>query len=462
MKKLFRKIAMLLIVLLLLPTLPVTTRAAVPTSPLFEDSFADGLNKWDLFGSTAWRIQGSGTEAQLIGSTTLTSPQRAVVKSAMFPFSATDYSLEFTALADRFRTMFRYSSSTSYYFLEFKNTSLVELWKYPNSSTNEMVGTQVNIAAALPGFDLKARHQYKVEVNGAEFKLYIDGTLVTIFTDSTLTAGGIGFSLKSVGPAVSLTMDHVAVHSLAAAPTTAMIEHHPVTEIPYNADLPITFTVADATYHAGTIHYAYGSDPLDQMIQLVGSSGGSFLTKVPGTSQSDQIRYYITAQDETGNLARYPESGEITVAIGEIVPYLNDFEAETLNTAPTGWTTGGSAKVIQLPDGSKAFNLNGSGSARLNLPMYQNVDNFVVKFKVKYERTSTAQQNTWRFRYRATDDLNNNAIEWATHNSKYFIMRKTELGGNYYIANYVKSLLDEWHDYELHVSGITHKLFIDG
>ncbi|WP_158602320.1 S-layer homology domain-containing protein [Cohnella endophytica] len=464
MKKILRSISTLLIVSLLLPVLPVSTQAAAPT-PLYEDSFAGGLGNWDLFGSTSWQVQGNGTEAQLKGTTTLTGPQRAVVKATQLPYTVTDYNLEFKAQGDRFRTIFRYSSSTSYYFLEFKNSNFVELWKYPNSSTTEIVGAPVNIATAIPGFNLTDWHQYKVEVKGSEFKLYIDGTLVTVFTDSSLMAGGIGFSLKSLtaGTAVYLNVDQVTVAPIAAAPAEYSIAHMPVTDVPYNANVPVTFSVTDATYSTSAIiHYGYGNDALDLMLQPSGIGSGVFSGTIPGSSQSDQIRYYITAQNGEGGIARYPETGEITVSLGVIAPYTNNFDGETPNTVPAGWTVGGNTRVIELPDGNKVFNLNGSGSAKLNLPMYQNVDNFIVKFKVKYERTSDAVQNTWRFRYRAIDDANNNAMEWATHNSKYFIMRKTTLGGNYYLANYVKSLLDEWHEYELQVSGITHKLFIDG
>ena len=454
---------MLLIATLLLPSLPAAARADTP-APLFEDSFAGGLGSWDLFGSTAWQVQGSGAEARLTGTITGGSPQRAVVKPAKLSYASTDYNLTFTGQGDRFRVIFRYSSSTAYYFLEFKNTSSVELWKYPGSATVEQVGAPVPIAQTLPGFNMADRHRYSLAVQGSEFKLSIDDTLVTVFTEASLTAGGVGFGLKSVGPAANLSIEEVAVLPIAPAPPLYTIAHTPLSQVPYNADLAVSFSVTDATYGTteAEIHYGYGDDATDQIVPAAQLGSGAYAGTIPGTARADRIHYYIAAHNGTGGEARYPVTGEVTVAVGTIVPYVNDFDSEAANAAPSGWTVGGATKVIQLPDGNKVLNLNGSGSARLNLPMYQNADNFIVKFKVKYERTSTALQNTWRFRYRAKDDNNNNALEWATHNSKYFIMRKTTLGGNYYIANYVKSLLDEWHDYELRVSGITHKLFIDG
>ncbi|WP_079908729.1 sugar-binding protein [Paenibacillus sp. 32352] len=461
MKRWFGKISMLLIVTLLIQPLPVSVEAA-DSAPLFEDSFAGGLGNWDMFGSTAWQTAGSGAEAVLTGSTTATSPQRAIVKTSSLPYSSKDYVMEFTAKGDRFRALFRYSSGTSYYFMEFKNSSFVELWKYPESPSAVQVGASADISAAVHGFQLADTHSYRIEINGSGFSLLVDGAKAAAFNDSSLAAGGVGFSLKSIGPAVHLSVDRIAVWPLSSQSAFGIV-HTPLTEVPYNADVPVAFTVANAASAVtAQIRYAYGSDGTEQTVQASGG-GRSYSGTIPGTNRSDRIRYYITAQDSSGQTARYPATGAIEVAIREITPYRNDFEAEPANTAPVGWSvTGAGTKVIQLPDGNKVLNLNGSGSAKLNLPMYQNADNFVVKFKAKYERTSTAVQNTWRLRYRAADDANNNALEWATHNSKYFLMRKTTLGGNYYIANYVKSLLGDWHDYELRVSGITHKLLIDG
>ena len=183
----------------------------VAVQPLFQESFAGGLGSWDLFGSTAWTVTGSGTGAKLTGSTTLTGPQRAVVKSSALPYSTQDFSPSFDAASNRFRTMFRYSSSTSYYFLEFKDTKNVEMWKYPNSSTPSQVGVTVDISAAIPGFDITEGHLYNLEAVGSQFTLTIDGVEAATFSDADLTSGGIGFALKSVGASVNLAVDQVTV-----------------------------------------------------------------------------------------------------------------------------------------------------------------------------------------------------------------------------------------------------------
>lgn len=189
-----------------------TAAVTVTAEPLFQDTFAGGLGNWDLFGSTVWEIQGTGQAAVLKGTTTSTGPQRAVTKTSALPYSATNYTITFGAESYRFRTLFRYSSSTNYYFMEFKNTDTVELWKYAGSSTPAQVGTTVDIGSVIPGFDMTGHHAYEIRVDGSAFKLSIDGATMTTFTDASLTAGGIGFSVKGAGTTpVQLLVDDVTV-----------------------------------------------------------------------------------------------------------------------------------------------------------------------------------------------------------------------------------------------------------
>ncbi|MDG0809990.1 hypothetical protein [Cohnella rhizosphaerae] len=96
--------------------------------------------------------------------------------------------------------------------MEFKSTDIVELWKYAGSSTPAQVGTTVDIGSVIPGFDMTAHHVYEIKVDGSAFKLSIDGATVTTFTDASLTAGGIGFSVKGAGATpVQLLVDDVTV-----------------------------------------------------------------------------------------------------------------------------------------------------------------------------------------------------------------------------------------------------------
>lgn len=228
----------------------------VIVEPLFEDSFEHGLVAWDLFGSNDWKIQGSGSEAQLIGSTALTGPQRTVVKSSLLPYTTEDYRLSFSGKGDRFRVMFRYSSGTSYYFLEFRDLSKAELWKYPGTSTPAQVGTEINIAEKLPEFELTDTHSYELEVKGEAFRLNIDGELIAVFNDDSISAGSIGFAVKSVGSQANLAVDHVMVMPFVSEPepirvTAITLDPTSLTlKIGESASLAATIEPADADNRA--------------------------------------------------------------------------------------------------------------------------------------------------------------------------------------------------------------------
>lgn len=156
------------------------------------------------------------------------------------------------------------------------------------------------------------------------------------------------------------------------------------------------------------------------------------------------------------------ESGEMGFP-----PYANDFESVAEGAVPSGWTVRGDAKVARLSEGNQVLRLNGQTgkiypTATLSHPDYAAIDNFSLKFRAKYVRTSDESYNVWRLRYRAQNDANNYSMEWGTHNWRYFIMRKTDLGGNYYLGTYNEALDNRWIDYEIRVSGITHELYING
>ncbi len=248
----------------------------VVLEPFLDDSFQEGLANWESYSSTVWQIKGSGAAAQLAGSTTLTGPQRIMVKASLLPYTTQDYSMAFTATADRFRTMFRYSSGTNYYFLEFKrnvNVDVVEMWKYADSSSPSQVGTTVDIQALIPDFNLTESHRYEIEVYGNEFKLFIDDTLIATFNDASLQAGGVGYALKSVGPEVNLLVDEVRIMPIVAAPVTVEVtgvslnQNTLALNVGDTATLLATVNPADATNKAVTWKT---SDPL---IATVDSNG---------------------------------------------------------------------------------------------------------------------------------------------------------------------------------------------
>jgi hypothetical protein len=327
---------------------------------------------------------------------------------------------------------------------------------------------QANLTANVTyEYDPAQWHRYKIRVRGNTFALLIDDQPVISATDGAnrYTSGVIGFKSFEVG----LVVDAVTVTYPAAVSGSPALSiwHQPQALAYYNTDIPVAFSVSDTGAPVtAAVYYRYGEGAWETLIPpATGSGGRSFTGLIPGTNKDDEVRYYITASDGKGGEARYPPapSGDIRLDIQPVVPYAMDWEQAAAGTVPAGWTaTGANVKTVSLLGGNKVLEIDGTGGVKFTDPRYANLDHFKLSFKAKYERTGTEGYNTWRLRYRAVDESNNNSLEWGSHNSKYFLMRKTALGGNYYLANYVKSLLNDWHDYELQISGITHKLFIDG
>ncbi|WP_158602318.1 Ig-like domain-containing protein [Cohnella endophytica] len=314
----------------------------VVIEPLLADSFENGLINWESYSNLVWQIQGSGTNAQLKGSTTLTGPQRIMVKASLLPYTVGNYSIAFTATTDSFRTMFRYVDGTNYYFLEFKNKNFVAMWKYANSGTPVQVGTTVDINAVIPGFDLAESHRYNIEVNGEVFKLSIDETLITTFNDSSLQAGGVGFALKSVGPAVNLLVDEVLIKPIVA--DAVKVDVTGVTLNPStvsltaggSATLLATVTPAEATNKAVT----WGTS--NSSIVTVDSSG-----KVTAVGAGTAV---ITVTTTDGD---HTASSEVTVTAAEVsVPVTG----VSLNPSTVSLTAGGSATLLATVTPAEATN----------------------------------------------------------------------------------------------------------
>ncbi|WP_334074433.1 sugar-binding protein [Paenibacillus sp. A14] len=328
---------------------------------------------------------------------------------------------------------------------------------------------QRNLTANRTAFyDPAEWNHYRIQVRGDTFTLFVNGEPAISATDpaNRYPAGGIGFRSQGVNMMVA---DVAVTHPVKVSGLGQLaISHTPAGEAQYNADVPVVFQVADTTAPVtAAVYYRYGNDSAEQSLSARQETEKTFTMLVPGSNRSEAVSYFITAQDDEGRTARFPESGVVTVPIGKLEPYASDFENVQVGAVPEGWNVRGDAKVAQLATGEKVLRLNGRvgqifPTATLSAPMYQNIDNFIIKFRAKYERTSNQDYNVWRLRYRMDDDNNNYAMEWGTHNWRYFLMRKTELGGNYYLGTYNESLENRWVDYELRVSGITHELYING
>jgi|GEM_PF-1272125 len=384
-----------------------------------------------------------------------------------------DYDVEFMAKyslgADgRGEFFFRANEEGDFYSIEAQYSQNSETVTLKLHYWDNTVYQQNLTANRTARYDPTEWNHYRIQVRGNSFTLFVNGASVISATDPSnhYPTGGIGFRSQGVNMMVA---DVAVSHPVKVSGFEQLtIAHTPVSEAQYNMDIPVVFQVADtSTPVTAAVYYRYGNDSAEQSLSAKQETEKTFTMFVPGSNRYETVSYYITAQDDEGRTARFPESGMLTVPIGALEPYSSDFENVSVGAVPEGWNVRGDAKVVELATGEKVLRLNGKvgqifPTATLSAPMYQNIDNFVLKFRAKYERTSNQDYNVWRLRYRMEDDNNNYAMEWGTHNWRYFIMRKTELGGNYYLGTYNESLDNRWVDYELRVSGITHELYIDG
>lgn len=379
-----------------------------------------------------------------------------------------EFNAKFTIKADgRAEFFFRADEAGNYYAIEVTSYAsgsqpLLKLHYWENTVYKANLTANVNA-----GFDPNQWNAFRIKVRGNKFALFVNGTEWISATDlnNKFPAGGIGFRSNNVGLEIAgLSVTHpVQLTGFQSLSVT----HTPKTEVPYNADIPVVFQVTDTgSPVTAAVYYQYGGSESGQVV-LRQEALKSFNMAIPGTDRHDRVSYHIAVQDGENRTARFPASGELTVQVGSFEPYSVDFEYMEEGSVPPGWSVRGDAKVVQLPEGNKVLRLYGQPdkvypSATLSAPPYANLENFSLKFRAKYVRTSDQYYNVWRVRYRAENDNNNYSMEWGTHNWRYFIMRKTDLGGNYALGTYNESLDNRWVDYEIRVTGITHELYING
>jgi hypothetical protein len=379
-----------------------------------------------------------------------------------------EFSAKFTAKADgKGEFFFRADEAGNFYAIEVQSFAsgsqpLIKLHYWESTVYKSNLTANVNAS-----FDPIQWNSYRIKVRGNQFTLFVNGTEVISATDANnrFPTGGIGYRSSNVGMEIAgLTVTHPVQ---LTGFQQLVITHSPKSEVAYNADIPVVFQVTDTgSLVTATVSYKHGDSAAKQVV-LTQDTLKNFNMAIPGTNRYDKMTYHIAITDGENRTARYPASGELTVQVGKFVPYVTDFESMADGSVPSGWSVRGDAKVVQLPEGNKVLRLYGQPgtvypSVTLSAPEYANLDNFSLKFRAKYVRTSDEYYNVWRVRYRAENDNNNYSMEWGTHNWRYFIMRKTDLGGNYALGTYNESLDNRWVDYEIRVNGITHELYING
>ncbi len=385
---------------ILLQSFSVYAQTTAGDATFLADDFESDLSKWNNPGG--WVLErdtaASGSVAKVTAAVGAT-PKNLIAKTSIMPETTSDYEFGFSAKADdRFRAIIRYSGSGS----------AVNFYFFEFKAVNKVeMYKSVAGAASIIGqqFDIsKVISGFNLTSSWHDYRIVAEGSQFTLYIDNQRITSFADSSFSAGVAGVSVKSRDTAA--------TVWVDNVNVTQVK-----------------------AGGSTPTPTTTPTASPTPASTTSPTPNPVNS----------------------------------YSNNFETETVGAAPSGWKVNNSAAfVVKLPDGNQVFNLNGKSAgpnltAQLTNSDFISMDNFKIKFRAKYEKQPDAPDyNVWRLRYRAVDSSNNNCLEWGTHNSKYFIMRKTTQGGNYYLANYVKSYLNEWHEYELQIVGVTHRLFIDG
>jgi choice-of-anchor B domain-containing protein len=108
------------------------------------------------------------------------------------------------------------------------------------------------------------------------------------------------------------------------------IEHTPLSDTNGEGPVAISATVTsmNANIEAVTLHVNYGNEWLN--MNMSPSIGNTFNAEIQSENHPSVIRYYITADDDDGNNARYPIDGSLMFVLGELeVNAEFDFEPDS-------------------------------------------------------------------------------------------------------------------------------------
>ncbi|MBD2844802.1 S-layer homology domain-containing protein [Paenibacillus sp. IB182496] len=210
------------------------------TPPIFSDDFEDGtLDKWVLRPEDQWAVTNDGENVLSSGNRTNTSLLIAKEGAAW-----TDYNVEARThphLAngkENAGLLFRVTDEDNYYMYRINaKDNRLELFKAVD-------GTLTRIEDADTAFTpSKQWYTIKVAVHGNTIEAYVDGNLMTSWTNpiEELTTGGIGFRTTSA----NVKYDDVLVTKINLAPTDLMLSNDLVVENTAEGSFVGTFSTAD-------------------------------------------------------------------------------------------------------------------------------------------------------------------------------------------------------------------------
>lgn len=156
--------------------------------PMFSDVFDNGLGQWDQISGT-WKI--TADDANNVCSISGGSYVGGVVAIAGSEYW-NDYSLEFDVkkvIGNYFNVVFRYTDGGNHFLLEPSSDSIhIALFKKVDGSGYEELTSPRPLQDTLLG----TWYHYKIVVQGASIKVYVNETLKIDVTDFDLPEGKIG------------------------------------------------------------------------------------------------------------------------------------------------------------------------------------------------------------------------------------------------------------------------------
>ncbi|GBF76420.1 hypothetical protein PA598K_04889 [Paenibacillus sp. 598K] len=209
-------------------------------TPIFSDDFEEGtLDNWVVRPEDRWTIQDEG--GNVLSSGTRTSTSLLIANEGA---SWTDYVFEARThphLAngqENAGLIFRVTDADNYYMYRINAAAKrLELFKAINGTLTRI---QEADTAFTPG---KQWYAIKVVVQGNKIEAYVDGQLMTSWTnpEEELLAGGVGFRTTSA----NVKFDDVVVSAINQAPTDITLSNHLIAENTSEGSVVGVFTTED-------------------------------------------------------------------------------------------------------------------------------------------------------------------------------------------------------------------------
>ena len=455
---------------------PTPVHPAMSGTEYFSDDFeTDITTKWDTGGTgTTWSQVTDGSSRVIKGVSTSTSgnPGNKRAKStawADFANANSNYIYELKAkytagtasngAGEEFRTYFRYNTSSLYYYFELKQTTkTVAFKKYTTvpAAGYVTIDNPKDITTVIPGFDFGIWHNYKVEVSGDSFKLYIDNILIMTTTpDGEIRTGTVGFANRNS----ELLIDDVKVSPIAAANVDKTLLNSAIAN-------------AQAKYDAAVEGTQPGQYPTGS--KAVFQSAIDVAKAVLNNNSATQAEVDV-AVTTLNNAVTAFEAARILEAV-----YFSDgFETDII----TKWDSNAASSWSQITDAASKV-MKGASTATSGNPPNKRIkttawtdfantnSNYTLNFKAKYiaGTASSGAGEEFRAMFRTNPTTSLYYYFEFKQSTNTIAFKKYSSAANAYvtidnpisIASRIAGFsFNAWHDYKIIVAGNSFKLYID-